>query len=72
MRVAALASLARADIERFFPSCNPTVADEPHSKDRAVSKVSRLLLPFGNGIGSRPTLQLEIAELYRAIRAVRS
>ncbi len=40
--VAALASLAIADIEQLFPSGNPTVADEPHSKDRAVSKGSRL------------------------------
>ncbi len=40
--VASLASPSRADIGQLFPSGNPTVANEPRWKDRAVSKGSRL------------------------------
>jgi len=41
--VAALASPPKSDIGQLFASRSPTVAEEPHSKDRAVSKGSRLL-----------------------------
>jgi hypothetical protein len=40
--IAALSSPARANIGKLLPSVNPTVADEPHWKDRVVTKGSRL------------------------------